>query len=129
MAPTTDTGWYDQHTGEPCADPFGDQPSAILDGPTIATVNLLAHLRGITYGQALIESVQQWKTALADSIEREAFNARYWLDPLTRDVTALDAEDACLTEAQASMNRIATLRGRIAHADHLLAGAEDQHYR
>lgn len=129
MAPTKDTGWFDPQTGAPAADPFDDQLSASLDGPTIATVNLLAHLREIPYGQALIESVQQWKNALTEAVEREAFNARYWLNPLTAEVCSPYTDDACLAEAQASMDRIAALRARITHADHMVAGAEDQHYR
>lgn len=129
MAPTNDTGWYDQQTGAAVADPFDDQPPASLAGPTIASVNLLAHLHATPYGQALVESVEQWKNALTEAVEREAVNARYWLNPLTREVAYPSGDAACLAEARASLTRIETLQARIAHADHLLAGADEQHYR
>ncbi|GAB89079.1 hypothetical protein [Gordonia rhizosphera] len=133
MAPTTDTGWIHLPTGEVCADPVTcthDQTaeSAELHGPNLAAVNLCATLRGVPFSQALIDSLRDWRDALDRQISNHAVAAASWLAPATDDV--LPGADAVrYAESAHHQQRITTLIARRDLADHMLAGADDQHYR
>lgn len=138
MAPTTDTGWIHTRTGQECADPFtcthtdtadtADTDRNDLQGPNVAAVNLCAALRGIPFSQALIESLHQWRDAIDDQINNHAVAAATWLAPATGDILP-GAADGRFAESRHHQERIAELIARRATADHMLDGAEDQHYR
>ncbi|ORM37785.1 hypothetical protein [Williamsia sp. 1135] len=91
--------------------------------PNLAAVRTSAMLAGVSFHQALIESLTQWRTALVEAIDQESIEAAHYLGQSDLEEAA-DKRIACYQQGQDHLEAAGRLAAIRAVAEQMLSDAD-----
>lgn len=97
--------------------------TAAPQSPNLAAVRTSAMLAGVSFQQAFLDSLTQWRNALVEAIDQESIEAAHYIGHADLEEAA-ERRIACYQQGQDHLEAAGRLAALREVAEHMLADAE-----